>query len=315
MAAFLNAVAAVAMIFALMAVGIFLGRLGWIGEGEKKFLSRFVINIAVPMNCLTGILGHLSHKDLGRMVRLFPVPLFTILICLALSAAAAKLLKLPKRQKGVFIALAFISNTLFIGLPMSQELFGAVSVPWVMVYYMVSTVFTQSVALMLVVHSGEAEGTQMRAGGLIKSIFTKPPIIGVIAAYIILILGIHLPAFAMDFAGYLGDTVTPLALIYCGYVVYAMGIKNVRFVKGMPTLLILRLILAPAICAGLCLIFRVTGLARPVFIVEAALPSVSQITIMAGNYGADENYAACGTILTMIGMFITIPFLMVILSR
>ena len=51
-----------------------------------------------------------------------------------------------------------------------------------------------------------------------------------------------------------------------------------------------------------------------VFIVESALPVVSQITVMAGAYGADEEYAATGACLSMLGCFLTIPVLMVILS-
>ena len=50
MAEFLNAVSAVFLLFSLMAVGYFLGVFGWMGSGEKKFLSRFVVNIAVPCN-------------------------------------------------------------------------------------------------------------------------------------------------------------------------------------------------------------------------------------------------------------------------
>ena len=56
-----------------------------------------------------------------------------------------------------------------------------------------------------------------------------------------------------------------------------------------------------------------TGLARDVFVVESALPVVSQVTVMAGAYGADEKYAATGSCLSIFGCFITLPILMVML--
>ena len=82
----------------------------------------------------------------------------------------------------------------------------------------------------------------------------------------------------------------------------------------MPTMLIIRLIISPLICAAFCTLGGVSGLAMRVFIVESALPVVSQITVMAGAYGADEEYAATGACLSMLGCFFTIPVLMLILS-
>ncbi|WP_194609558.1 AEC family transporter [Clostridium vitabionis] len=312
---FFHAVSAVFMIFCLMAVGFALGKGGWLTGHEKKFLSRFVINIAVPMNCITGILNNLSHDDLPRVAQYLLVPVCTILISLLISEAAAKLLRLPRNQAGVFVAMAFISNTLFIGLPLSTELFGQECVPDVMVYYMASTVFTQSVALLLVEHAGNLPAdTGFSLPRLLKDIFTKPPILAILAAYFCLIAGVRPPAFFMSFAKYLSGCVTPLALIYSGFVVYEVGLRNIRFRKGIPAMLVIRLLLAPATCALLCALVGVTGLTRNVFIVESALPVVSQVTIMAGNYGADEQYAAAGTILSTLGIFLTIPFLMVVLS-
>ena len=78
--------------------------------------------------------------------------------------------------------------------------------------------------------------------------------------------------------------------------------------------LILRLAVAPVICYGLCLLFGVTGLARDVFLVESALPVVTQVTVLAGAYGADEKYAATGACLSIFGCCISLPVLMLLVS-
>ena len=132
-----------------MAVGYFCGMLKWMGDSEKKFISRYIMSIALPMNCISGLLNNVKHEDLASMGSMLAVPLATVLVMLAVSFAAAKVLKLPRKREGVFIAMSFLSNTLFIGLPMSTQLFGEVSVPYVMAYWMVCTCFTQSVALLL----------------------------------------------------------------------------------------------------------------------------------------------------------------------
>ena len=51
-----------------------------------------------------------------------------------------------------------------------------------------------------------------------------------------------------------------------------MGLKNLRLLPGLPTMLVVRLGVAPVICWGICHLFGVTGLAMQVFVVESALP-------------------------------------------
>ena len=129
MAEFFHALSAVFLIFCLMAVGYFCGMLKWMGDSEKKFISRFIMSIALPMNCISGLLNNVKHEDLASMGSMLAVPLATVLVMLAVSFAVAKVLKLPKKREGVFIAMSFLSNTLFIGLPMATQLSYACTAP------------------------------------------------------------------------------------------------------------------------------------------------------------------------------------------
>ena len=309
-----NAVSAVFLLFSLMAVGYFLGVFGWMGSGEKKFLSRFVVNIAVPCNCLVGLLNNLKHEDLARAGQMMVFTVSSIVLTLALSALAATLLRLPRSRWGVFVPMAGLSNVLFVGLPLCTQLFGEVCVPYVMVYYLSNTIFTQSLAVVLIERAGSQPGKGGSLAHRMLDMLRKPPIVGMAVSIVLLVLGLRPPELVMRFASQISGSVTPLALIYCGYIVYEVGLKNLRFLQGMPTMLVIRLIVSPLICAAFCLLGGVSGLAMRVFIVESALPVVSQITVMAGAYGADEEYAATGACLSMLGCFFTIPVLMLILS-
>ena len=84
MGEFLRALSAVFLIFSLMGMGYVLGRFKWLTSSEKKFLSRYVVNIAVPMNCLVGVLNHLKREDLASMGSLLLVPVLCILLSLLL---------------------------------------------------------------------------------------------------------------------------------------------------------------------------------------------------------------------------------------
>lgn len=314
MAEFFNALSAVFVIFLILSLGYWMGHLGWLTASEKKFISKYVVNIAVPVNCVTGILKNFTRDELFGAGKQVLVSATVVALSLLISAAAATLLKLPRSRWGVFVAMGGISNTMFIGLPVTNQLFGPASLPYLMMYYMFSTIYTQTAAVMLCEHAGNcASAPRLNVAGVLKDLFRKPPILGVITAFSCLLLNVQLPSILMSAAGYISNTVTPLALIYSGFVLYEVGLKKLRFLPGLPAMLFIRLVVAPALCYGFCLFLGIGGLARDVFVVMAGLPVVSQITVMAGAYGADEQYSAIGSSLSLIGMFITLPVMMMLL--
>ena len=313
MADFLNAVSAVFVIFLLLSVGYLLAHLGWLSKSEKGFISKYVVNIAVPVNCVVGMLKNFSHEAMLEAGINLVVGLLSLAASLTLAAVVATLLKLPRNRWGLFVAMAGISNSLFIGLPVTQQLFGEVSLPYHMTYFLASSVYTQTVAVMLCEQAGVKGSSGHNIGKMLLGMFKKPPVIGICLAITLLLLNIHPPTVLMNAAGYISNTVTPLALMYNGFILYEVGLKNLRFMPGLPLMLLMRLVISPLICFALCSVFGVGGMARDVFVVIAALPVVTQVTVMAGAYGADEQYAAVGSCMSLLGMFVTLPILMILL--
>ena len=297
-----------------MAVGYAMGRLGWMTASEKRFLGKYIINIAVPCSCVTGLLNNLDHDSLFQAGIMVLAAMSGIVVTLALSLLVSIPLHLPRERWGVFVAMSFLSNTLFIGLPVSTQLFGEACTPYVMMYYLANTTFLQSVGLLLVERSGTKAGRRITPKSLLKDLITKPPILAVLFAILLLLLDLRLPAPIITWGSYISDSVSPMALIYCGFIVYEVRLKSLRLMPGLPTMLILRLAVAPVICYVFCLLFGVTGLARDVFLVESALPVVTQVTVLAGAYGADEKYAATGACLSIFGCCISLPVLMLLIS-
>ena len=311
---FLNAVSAVVVLLMLMAVGYFMGTKGWMKAEEKKFLSKYIINIAVPCNCINGLLNNLDQSMLAQAGLMLVSAIIGVVITILLGMGLATLLRLPKNRWGVFAAMVGVSNTLFIGLPLSTQLFGDVCVPYVMMYYLANTLFVQSAGILLIERSGTRAGKKTTVGGFFKDVFTKPPILAVLFTVLLLVLDLRLPGPIMTWAGYISQSVSPMALIYCGYIVFELGLKNLRPMKGLPAMILMRLGIAPVICWFFCHLFGMSGLPLSVFVVESALPVVSQVPVLAGAYGADDQYAATGAVLSTLCSFVSIPILMLVLG-
>ena len=314
MEGFFNALSASLVLLMLMAVGYAMGQLGWMGASEKRFISKYIINIAVPCNCITGILNSLSHDDLLQAGMMVISAAAGVLVTLLFSMLAGRLLRLPRERWGVFAAMAGLSNTLFIGLPVSTQLFGEACIPYVMMYYLGNTTLLQSVGILLIEYSGSKPGSRTTVAGFFKDLLTKPPILAVFVTIFLLLLDLQLPGPIMTWGEYISNSVSPLALIYCGYIVYELGLKNLRFMKGLLAMLGIRLGIAPVICWCFCHLFQMSGLPMQVFLVESALPVVSQVPVLAGAYGADEQYAATGAVLSTLCSFFSIPILMIVLG-
>ncbi|WP_158579306.1 AEC family transporter [Pseudoflavonifractor sp. AF19-9AC] len=314
MEGFFNALSASLVLLMLMSVGYFMGRLGWMTQREKNFISKYVVNIAVPCNCVAGLLNNLDHDSLAQAALMVVSGVLGVGATLLISLALAALLRLPRERWGVFVAMAAFSNTLFIGIPVSTQLFGEACMPYLMLYYLSNTIYVQSVGLLLVEHAGTKPGGKTTLKSFLKDLFSKPPIVAVLFTLLLLVLDLRLPQPVMKFAGYVSDSVSPLALLYCGFIIYEVGLRNLRLMKGLPTMLVMRLAISPLICMAFCHLFGMTGLPRDVFIVESALPVVSQVTVMAGAFGADEQYAATGATLSTLASFISIPILMLVIG-
>ena len=186
--------------------------------------------------------------------------------------------------------------------------------PHLMVFFLANSMFVQGVALILIKRAGSAEAARFSPWKFAKDLISNPPIVSLFVALALMLLDVSLPEMVMKFSSYISNSLSPLALIYCGFVIYEVGLRNVRFSRGLPTMLVLRLFVATLICFGFCTLFHVTGLARNVFLVESALPVVTQVTVMAGAYGADDKYAATGACLSTLASFVTIPILMLLVG-
>lgn len=310
MESFLHAVASVTIILLLTATGYFCAAMGWMSPQAKRFISKFTMSVAIPCMCVYGLTNNLTHELLAGSLGFLLVPLLSTVGAFLLSLLVGRLLKLPRKRLGVFMMMCSVSNAIFIGLPMCTELFGEACTPYVMLYYLVNTSFVQLVGLSLVRWAGDGGGFDKR---MIKKFLTTPAVIGVLVSFVLVFTGIRLPSLVMSYCKYMNNLVTPLALLLTGYIIYEIGLKNLKLDRDLAIMLLFRFLLVPGVSFALCELFGVAGLGRSVLLVETAMPVVTQTVVAAADYGADEQFAAQGAALSTLACFVVIPVLMLIL--
>lgn len=309
---FLHALEGVFSIIIIVAIGYFLTFKGWFNKENSMIIPKLVNYISLPTFMLWNLTNNFDAEKLETAAYGLAVPFVSMLVCCILGFIISKILKIPANRRGIFNTVFFCSNSVFIGIPVNLALFGDSSTPYVLLYFLMNTLFFWTAGNYFISKDGKMSKIQLISIANIKSIFS-PPFCGFIFAIVVILLGIHFPDFILNTSKYLGNMTTPLSLIFIGIVMFGVKLKDIKLNKEVVTVLIGRFIISPLIVLLVASLIPIPVLMKKVFVIQAALPAMTQITIIARVYDADTEYAAMLTAITTLVSAVAIPVYMLIL--
>ena len=155
---------------------------------EKKFLSKgldhnltfLVMNVALPASVFLSVVNNLTVKTLEELAKPLVIGLIVFGANYMLSYFIMRLSRVPRGRKGIFLNTVVNANTIFIGMPLNQALFGTEAISYFLVYYVLNTLSTWTVGAVFIARDGRTQGA---GGGKVnlKQILS-PPILGLLAA-------------------------------------------------------------------------------------------------------------------------------------
>ena len=253
-----------------------------------------------------------TAADLLKMLPALRFPALSMVILLGIATGVARVFAVRQDRRGLFISMFFNSNTIFVGLPINQALFGDASIPYVLIYYMCNTTFFWTLGTYLIQRDGEGEA-QFDLKTSLKKVFS-PPLMGFLLGLVLVILHIKLPAFLASDLQYLGNLTTPLSMIFIGLSVSNAGLKQLTLKKDQFLILLGRFVVAPLLMATIVYWAPLPSLMKQVFIIQSAMPVMTNAPVVAKLYGADSDYAAVMVTETTLATMVVIPILMVLMS-
>lgn len=239
-------------------------------------------------------------------------PVISMIILFAFSFAVARVIGIKRSHLGLFSSMFFNSNTVFIGLPINLALFGDASIPYVLVYYMANTTFFWTLGVWLIQKDGIGEA-KISPSTALKKVFS-PPLLGFILGVILVIAKVHLPKFIMSDLTYIGGLTIPMSMIFIGIAISNAGLSRMRLSRDSWGILLGRFLFAPALMALLVIPSSMSPLMKQVFILQAAMPVMTNAPVVSKLYHADSNYAAIMVTETTVLAIVVIPILMVLIK-
>lgn len=280
-------VEAVAPMFIVMAVGMFVRRKGFINEQEVKRVNRMIFVVLFPALMFNNLYGKEISEAFNIRLAAYALGMIA-LIYLATAAFVMKAEKSPK-SRGAMIQAIFRSNFVIMGIPIVSNIFGSdnLAMTSVMITIIVPLYNVLAVITLEVFRGGRPSPLHV-----IAEIIKNPMIIGALLGMLAVAFNIKLPSFAENTIGMLAASATPMALLILGA---SFNINSVERVKrNLIICLTGRLIVVPAIGLTCGVLAGFRGVALVTLVAIFASPSAVSSFTMAQQMDSDGELAgAC----------------------
>lgn len=309
---FLHAIEGLMSIILMVSLGYFLTGKGWFNPENSKLLPKLVTYISLPTYMVWNLLNTFNKEHFITLFAGIAVPILSMIISFVISFLLSTILSLPHNRKGTFRSAFFCSSSLFVGVPVNLALFGENSTPYVLVYFLANAFLFWTIGNYSISLDGKTAPAKIISIDTIRRVFS-PPFMGFTLAVILILLEIPLPDFVMSTCKYLGNMTTPLSMLFIGIAIFGVKLKTIKFSNDVIAVLVGRFIISPIAVLLVASIIPIPELMKKVFVIQAALPAMTQTTILAKVYEADAEYAAILVTITTLFAIIAIPIYMAFL--
>ena len=302
-------ISSVIILFILIFLGFFIGKRGIINKEYTPDLSRFVIEITMPVTVFCSIIAQDSVGLLHEIWQMMVLAAVFHFGTMCIGLLVVKIGRIPERERGIWIFNFMFSNNGFMGLPLALAIFGNDGLFMMAICNVVSNLLIFSVGLKLVTkHYPVKEKINIR------KMFVNNINIAVVIGFIFYLGQFPVPDVVVRLLDYISNITAGFSMIVVGLSLSRMNIKGVFMNRKLFIMTALRLIGIPLLCIGVfrLLPIRIPELLYMTLILTAALPSASSQTMLAEQYGTNVQDAGRSVFLTTLFSVITIPIVMAV---
>ena len=302
---FLSLLGVVAPVFAIIAAGVGLRRVGWLTAQADESLLRVGVNFLFP--CLIADKS-LGNALLGRADNIIGPPLVgfaSVVLGFAVAALAARMLRLPSPSARAFTFTTGLQNYGYLPIPIVLALFPPDTAGVLFVHNLGIEAGLWTVGIWILSgHRGRAGWRQI----------INVPICALLGS--LLLNALHaaawLPPFALGAMHMVGESAVPVGLLLSGAVLADQlaeekGSAHAARAGVLTAAVGVRLAVLPLVLLAGAHWLPLSPDLRRIVVVQAAMPSALLPIILARHYGADSALALGIVIGTTVVSLLTIP--------
>ena len=290
-----------------MALGYFLNKIKILDSQVNTKLSALILNVTLPCTMFVAVAG-MESRDMAAVWELIVIG-FLIYIYLGIAAfIISKLIRMGKEKESVIQCLIMFGNVSFLGIPVTQALYGDTGVFYLAVLNVHFNIFCFTYGIWLMTRNNKS------GSSFSPKKFLNPGLISIVAALIIYLCGISLPDALTQILEFIGQANSPLAMITIGSIIATYSLKELFSKWKFYVLSALKMLVLPAIAYLILYASIGPGLITNVATIYIAMPTANTVSMMAVNYNSDAKTATIGTGLMNILCIATIPMICLFMS-
>jgi malonate transporter and related proteins len=297
--------------FALVLCGYIAARRAMLPQVAIPGLNTFVLYFALP--CLLYRFG--ASTPIAQLLdgALVAVYLACALVMVAFTIAVTRSNHINWNNASFGALVAAFPNTGFMGVPLLVALLGVQAAGPAIVTIVIDLLVTSSLCIALSrLDSADSHGAEVAAKKALQGVALNPMPWAIVLGALSSAFSIRLPAPVMQTLGLLADAASPVALFTIGAVLARSQMNSASatpLADYVPVVLI-KLVVHPALLALMGLSAIKLGLpldpfALTVVILVAALPSASNVALLAERFAADNGRIARVILLSTVLAFFT----------
>lgn len=293
----------------LVVIGIIATRLKVITEGAKKGIADLVFDVTLPLLILTTFAKiDMTPEILKNSGLVFLFAYLSLAVMYAVGHLVAFIIKIRGNQRAVFINHHMYGNIVFLGFPLMDALFpGGEGLLYAAVFQLASNSVMWTFGVWVFLKGN---------GGSRKEVWKNminPNTVAFFLGIIIMLFQVRFPEVLFEPLHGLGKSTIYLSMIYIGAMLVHTKVRGIMkkphiFLLSFNKLLFVPFLLAIVINLLSYWLFPGFGdIARKVVLLEASMPCMATIVVMAHKFGSDEELATENVFISTILSIFTIP--------
>jgi malate permease and related proteins len=303
------------MLAVVVLIGAIAAKLNILTVDAKDILSRIIYNLSLPLMLFTNFLKlEVTPRLLANSLTVLSVSGFVILFMLLAGWVVARLFRLKGREAAVFKAHSMFGNTIFLGFPLITALYGVEGLLYASMFQLVSTLIMWTIGVVVITH-GEGRSLKKSLARVVN-----PNTVATLSGLLFFILSIKLPALVVKPLSELGAANTWLSMLYIGAMLVLADVGGLLGRRSLYIISINRLVIVPSLLIFFFAAFAgLSGIApdklvTSVIILEASMPCMASVVIMAKELGADDHLAVGNVFVSTIISILTLPVVLMAIN-
>ncbi len=297
----LEALGSVLPVFLIAAVGYALGKRIPL---DVSSISRICLYILTPVLTFNSLAN--STVDLQTVGLFSTLALVGPIISAFLLSAFYRQLGWEKDLARSMLLPTVFSNTGNFGLPICLFAFGQGGMELAVVYMVIQSFLIASLGVFI------AASSNLQPKEAVRRALKMPALYGALLGVIVKLANINIPQVLARPIELLSQATIPMTLLVLGLQLVKIESGYKWQIPGIAT--VARLILIPAAIALVGRVLGLRGLAWKILVLQSAMPSPVNATILAGEFNANPDLISQTTLLSTIASLATLSGWIVVLN-